>query len=274
MAFIMEEKWKKVEDNMGLIHIISQRTILNNPELNRCYNYWYEEFIGEGKLGLIKAIDTYDDTKSEFSTYAGKCIENRIKEFLRKEFAKKKGYAQNVSKSLDEHLNFENQENSNADNFCDTLIGQFDVIDIDKLEEKEFILKYINIILNCLSTRNICSIFYFLAGKKQKYIADKLHISQSYISKIKNESFEYCREILYTDKIYSERFCLKEEKNEYILTISTHEYSIRAVKIIDSFDKSSTIVCRRNKTGMTIWTQDLDEDFYFVLAEIFNKQLI
>ena len=44
-----------------------------------------EDMIQEGMLGLIKAADSWDESKSKFSTYASTCILNTIKNWLKAE---------------------------------------------------------------------------------------------------------------------------------------------------------------------------------------------
>ena len=63
-----------VEDNMKLVYHL----------VNRYYptHIADEDIIQTGMMGLCKAADTWDESKSEFSTYACHCILNEI----RKEF--------------------------------------------------------------------------------------------------------------------------------------------------------------------------------------------
>lgn len=44
----------------------------------------YEDLISEGMIGLWKACNTYDSSKSTFATYAGRCITNEILMYMRK----------------------------------------------------------------------------------------------------------------------------------------------------------------------------------------------
>lgn len=51
--------------------------------------YEVKELIAVGLIGLVNAIDMYDDSRSTvFSAYAGKCIENEICVFIRKKHDK------------------------------------------------------------------------------------------------------------------------------------------------------------------------------------------
>ena len=50
------------------------------------YNLSIEDYYDICAIGLCKAANTYDDKKGiKFSTYAGVCIENEIKQELRKQ---------------------------------------------------------------------------------------------------------------------------------------------------------------------------------------------
>lgn len=49
-------------------------------------NFYKDDLKQEGYLGLLKAIETYDESKNvKFSTYATKCIKNKIIDYLRKD---------------------------------------------------------------------------------------------------------------------------------------------------------------------------------------------
>ena len=66
-----------VEENMNLVYFL----------INKHYPTFIldEDVIQSGMLGLCKAADTWDESKSEFSTYAGRCILNEIyNEFSRR----------------------------------------------------------------------------------------------------------------------------------------------------------------------------------------------
>lgn len=67
----VEGESKILEDNTALVHyIIKQR--FNNTRIE------YEDLLQSGLLGLLKAIRTFDESKSKFATYASTCINNEI----------------------------------------------------------------------------------------------------------------------------------------------------------------------------------------------------
>ena len=56
----------------------------SHPDLNK------EDLIQEGMLGFLTALNTYNpDKNASFKTYAGVCINNRIKSLLRRSISKK-----------------------------------------------------------------------------------------------------------------------------------------------------------------------------------------
>ena len=81
-----------IEHNLRLVVYIARR--FENTSVN------IEDLISIGTIGLIKAINTFNSSKSiKLATYASRCIENEILMFLRKYSA----YRGEVS--LDEPLN-------------------------------------------------------------------------------------------------------------------------------------------------------------------------
>ena len=103
-----------IEGNMKLVHHI----------INKQYpTFRYDEdIIQAGMVGLCKAADTWEQSKSEFSTYACKCILNEI----RKEFSSRKKHKGVLS--LDYPSKTDESENTS---FGDCLVGDEDVAYVD-----------------------------------------------------------------------------------------------------------------------------------------------
>lgn len=70
-----DEQQKLVTDNIALVHFLIRK---HYPTF-----YSNEDVVQNGMVGLCKAAKYWDSSKSTFSTYAGKCILNEIKNHFR-----------------------------------------------------------------------------------------------------------------------------------------------------------------------------------------------
>ena len=68
-----------VTENLKLVPYLFHR--LKRTALTERYR---EDIIAEGYIGLIKAAQTYDSSRSKFSTYASRCIVNAMRMFIRR----------------------------------------------------------------------------------------------------------------------------------------------------------------------------------------------
>ena len=142
-----------------------------------------EDLISIGTIGLIKAVNTFSPEKNiKLATYASRCIENEILMFLRKSSQLKNEV------SIDEPLNTDWDGNELL--LCDILGSDPDIInrDIENELEKKLVLEAVSG-LNERETL-IMELRFGLNGKKehtQKQVADKLGISQSYISRLEKK---------------------------------------------------------------------------------------
>ncbi len=142
-----------------------------------------EDLISIGTIGLIKAVNTFKpDKKIKLATYASRCIENEILMFLRKSSQLKNEV------SIDEPLNTDWDGNELL--LCDVLGSDPDIINrnIENEIECSQLLKAVSKLNNRESL--IMEMRFGLNGKKehtQKEVADKLGISQSYISRLEKK---------------------------------------------------------------------------------------
>ena len=142
-----------------------------------------EDLISIGTVGLIKAINTFRSDKSiKLATYASRCIENEILMYIRKHSSER------AEVSIDEPLNTDWDGNELL--LSDILCSDEDRIsfEIEQFEER----KRVREAVFCLDEREreIIEFRYGLNGKKeltQKEVADKLGISQSYISRLEKK---------------------------------------------------------------------------------------
>src|SRR5574344_1869135 len=168
----IEARNKLIEHNLRLVVFLAKKYD------NTLYDL--EDLVSIGSIGLIKGICTYKlDKNIKLATYASRCIDNEILMFLRKN--KKK----NTEVSFEDAVNYDSE--GNELHFEDIFGTEENII------EKEIEDKYDKRILSeeilKLDDRDKEIIFlrYGLGGREeltQKEVADKLCISQSYISRI------------------------------------------------------------------------------------------
>ena len=148
-----------------------------------------EDLISIGTIGLIKAVNTFSPEKNiKLATYASRCIENEILMFLRKSSQLKNEV------SIDEPLNTDYDGNELL--LCDILGSDPDEVNNNLENELEH-----NLVLEAVSRLNprecrIMELRFGLNGNKehtQKQVADKLWISQSYISRLEKKIIRQLR---------------------------------------------------------------------------------
>ena len=161
-----------IEHNLRLVVYIARR--FENTGIN------IEDLISIGTIGLIKAINTFRADKNiKLATYASRCIENEILMYLRK------NAGQRTEVSFDEPLNTDWDGKELL--LSDVLGTEGDVVmrpieaDVDR--------KLLSDAVARLSPRekDIISLRFGLGGRKeltQKEVADRMGISQSYISRL------------------------------------------------------------------------------------------
>ena len=161
-----------IEHNLRLVVYIARR--FENTGIN------IEDLISIGTIGLIKAVGTYRTDKNiKLATYASRCIENEILMYLRKN-ANRKGEV-----TFDEPLNTDWDGNELL--LSDVLGTDEDVVmrPIEEDVDRTLLAQAIS----TLSPREkeIITLRFGLGGGKeqtQKEVADRLGISQSYISRL------------------------------------------------------------------------------------------
>lgn len=161
-----------IEHNLRLVVYLARR--FENTGINM------EDLISIGTIGLIKAINTFRADKNiKLATYASRCIENEILMYLRK------NAAQRTEVSFDEPLStdWDGKELLLSDVLGtdgDTVMRPIEA-DVDRKLLRDAVGK--------LSSReqDIITLRFGLGGKKemtQKEVADRMVISQSYISRL------------------------------------------------------------------------------------------
>ena len=167
-----EAKRHLVEHNLRLVVYIARRFENTGTGL--------EDLISIGTIGLIKAISTYRRDKNiKLATYASRCIENEILMHIRKT-ANQKGEV-----SLDEPINMDCDGN---ELLLSDILGTEEDLILRPMED-EVDLCVLRHALKELPEREreIILMRFGLEGRKeltQKEVAQKMGISQSYISRL------------------------------------------------------------------------------------------
>ena len=172
-----EAKEKLIAHNLRLVVYIAKK--FDNTKVGT------EDLISIATIGLMKAINTFDASKSiKLATYASRCIENEILMYLRK------NNKQKLEVSIDEPLNVDWDGNELL--LSDILGTDEDVIYRDL--ETQADLKLLHQALKTLNGREkmIIELRFGLHSKDgeeltQKQVADLLGISQSYISRLEKK---------------------------------------------------------------------------------------
>ena len=161
-----------IERNLRLVVYIARR--FENTGIH------IEDLISIGTIGLIKSINTFRAEKNiKLATYASRCIENEILMYLRKNNAQRS------------EVSFEEPLNTDWDGkellLCDVLGTESDIVmrpieeDVDRKLLRDAVARL------SAREREIIEMRFGLHGHKeltQKEVADRMGISQSYISRL------------------------------------------------------------------------------------------
>ena len=173
-----EVKARLIEHNLRLVVYISRK--FENTGVDA------DDLISIGTIGLIKAINSFRTDKNiKLATYASRCIENEILMYLRRTVKLKSEV------SFDEPLNtdFEGNELLLSDILgtdSETVYGGVEA-NVEKELLKEALKKLPE------RERRIMYMRFGLGGQEemtQKDVADRLGISQSYISRLEKKIIE------------------------------------------------------------------------------------
>lgn len=173
----LEAKNILIERNLRLVAHIVKKYQSADEDL--------DDLISIGTIGLIKAISTFDSTKStRLSTYAARCIDNELLMMLRS----KKKHSREVS--LYEPIGTDKE--GNEINLLDIIESPpVDVVeDYSVKEDIRILLSSLEEVLSPKELQVIC-LRYGLFDKEeqtQREIARRMNISRSYVSRIEKNA--------------------------------------------------------------------------------------
>jgi RNA polymerase sporulation-specific sigma factor len=175
---------KLIEHNLRLVVFLAKKYENTGYDL--------EDLVSIGSIGLIKGISTYKvDKNIKLATYASRCIANEILMFLRKNKKKKNEI------SLEDALNYDAE--GNELHLEDILGTEEDIVDKEFQDNQDRELLQNEIAKLDGRDKDIMVMRYGLYNTKeytQKEVADKLNISQSYISRIEKKVIRKLKNLL------------------------------------------------------------------------------
>ena len=164
-----------IEHNLRLVVFLAKKYENTGVDL--------EDLVSIGTIGLIKGVNTYKlDKNIKLATYASRCIDNEILMFLRKTKKIK------TEVSIDASLSFDGE--GNELHLEDVLGTPKDIISKGIEEENDKKIMMSEIMHLKPRDRDIMILRYGLMNNEeltQKEVAEKLGISQSYISRIEKK---------------------------------------------------------------------------------------
>lgn len=175
---------KLIEHNLRLVVFLAKKYDTTMYDL--------EDLVSIGTIGLIKGIKTYKlDKNIKLATYASRCIDNEILMFLRKNKRRTKEV------SFEDSINFDSEGNELK--IEDVFGTEEDIVhkSIECQEDKTILVEEIKNLDD--RDREIIEFRYGLGGHKeltQKELADKLSISQSYISRIEKKVIKKLKNLM------------------------------------------------------------------------------
>ena len=177
-------KEQLIEHNLRLVVFLAKKYENTGVDL--------EDLVSIGTTGLIKGIQTFQSGKNiKLATYASRCIDNEILMHLRKNKKTKTEISIDASLSLDGEGNELHLE--------DVLGTDADIVtrEIEEASDKKIMLQEVMKLKP--RDRDIIVLRYGLLGNDeltQKEVAEKLGISQSYISRIEKKVIKRLRTVV------------------------------------------------------------------------------
>ena len=171
-----------IEYNLRLVAHVAKKYQGNGEDL--------EDLISIGTIGLIKAISTFNlERSARLSTYAARCIDNELLMMLR---ARKK-----CSREVSLYEPIGTDKEGNEINLLDIIESPpVDIVEEYSIREDiRFLLSSMKDLLTPKEYQVICCRFGLFGREEmtQREIADQLHISRSYVSRIEKNALKKMR---------------------------------------------------------------------------------
>lgn len=192
---LTQEQLRVYEKNEKLVYYF-----LNKMKIPRGQ---FEELEQVGKIGLVKAIKTFDESKkNKFSSYAVRCITNEIYMFFRS------------NKKYQKEISFETVVASDGEHeltLLDTLKNEETSSFEETIFDREQLIEVISILLNEIVFPKNYTMFLIVAGKTQKEIGKQFGVERSTIA---------IRQIRLREELKDK---LKEGRKKFVFQVSIQQ---------------------------------------------------
>lgn len=172
----LKAKHQLIEHNLRLVAHVAKKYQASDEDM--------EDLISIGCIGLIKAIDSFDNRKGRLATYACRCIDNELLMLLR---GKKK-----TSREVSLFEPIGQDKEGNEIHLVDVIEQQQTDI-LENMELAENVKKLLSFLEDSLTAREreILTMRYGLNGAReatQSEIGQSMGISRSYVSRIEKKA--------------------------------------------------------------------------------------
>ena len=199
MKVSAQEKQKIILENLSLVKKVASKIYFKLP---KDANIDFDELVNTGTIGLIKAIDKYNQDKAQFSTYAYIKIRGEILDYLRSLHIVPRTMRDKIKKEKEENRDIPLSNLAIMLSMDKALSGDENgpkLVDILVSQEKspeEFAIsseisdKIVEAMNSLSITERKTLQMLFFEEKTPKEVAMSLNISQSRVSQIKSQALK------------------------------------------------------------------------------------
>ena len=206
-----EAREKLIEGNLRLVAYIAKKYQFTDIDKGDLFSI--------GTIGLIKGIKTYNPDKNiKLTTYISRCIDNEILMYLRKERPWRNVNLFSEVVMYDKNGNELREEDIISD-------IKKDQEHFEKCETEQEVSNIVTEILNDLKPREARILLLTIAGKKQKEIAKKFNISQSYASRMLIRIYK-------KNQKYAEKNHNKDKEYKFLFLYTEESYKLKILKSV------------------------------------------
>lgn len=206
-----EAREKLIEGNLRLVAYIAKKYQFTDIDKGDLFSI--------GTIGLIKGIKTYNPDKNiKLTTYISRCIDNEILMYLRKERPWRNVNLFSEVVMYDKNGNELREEDIISD-------IKKDQEHFEKCETEQEVSNIVTEILNDLKPREARILLLTIAGKKQKEIAEKFNISQSYASRMLIRIYK-------KNQKYAEKNHNKDKEYKFLFLYTEESYKLKILKSV------------------------------------------